>query len=143
MKNDQFSSPDSPSGFDPNLDSSRVHTANGHVKKDAMQSDQEGSPRSSSSANSATDDKKLSLRLSMIVEKTEKIKAQGVFNLLPKDKVTPSGSGTVVNSMVTENELPIRVRILKSDHSQGDDHVQKETSSKRKLGSTPSPGGGD
>jgi hypothetical protein len=168
VKNNQFISPDNPSGFDPSVDSlvddgSRVHTADGHVEKNAVQYDRERSPGSSLSVNSATKEQKLSFRLSTSVQKTENIKPNSVFNFLQKGRVTPPGSSPIVNSMVDEHELStskgspgvghmqmirsksqtIRVRILKSDDGQGDDHVQQETSNMQTLGSNPSPGGGN
>jgi hypothetical protein len=83
----------------------------------------------------------------------------GVFNLLPKGAITPSGPSPKVNSIVTEqrlstssnspgvghmqmtqpNSLALNTDILKSHHSHGYDHVQQEKKNKRKLGSTPSP----
>lgn len=169
MKNNQFLLPENTSGVDPNLDSlvddgSQIHTVGNHVEKNAVQYDQERSHRSFTSSNSATKDQKLPLRLNVDDQKTENIKANGVFNLLPKGRVTPSGPSPIVNSMLTEHEFYtskdcpgvghtqmirpksqiIRAHVLKSDHSQGDHHVvQRKTSKKRKLGSIPSPGGGN
>lgn len=168
MKNNQFVFPDNPSGVDPNLaslvdDGSQRHIFGNHVEKNAVQYDQERSHRSFTSSNGATKDQKLLLRISVGGQNTEKIKEKGVFNLLPKRRVTLSGPSPIVNSMVTEHELStskdssgighmqmirpkskiIRDDVLKSDHSPGDHHVQPKTSNKSKLGSTPSPGGGN
>jgi hypothetical protein len=172
MKNNLFIAPNNQLDFDPNLkalvdNSSRLHTANGHVEKDAVQCDEEKSP---SSVKSAAKENTLSFRLSPSVPKIKKPqlptdsadKAEGDFNLLPKGAVTPSEPSPAVNSLVAEQRLStssnspevahmqmirpksqtINFHILKSYHSHGDDQVQRKKSNKRKLDSIPSPGAG-
>jgi len=169
LKNKMFIFPNNPSAFDPTLsssvhDESTLHIANGYVEKDAVECDQERG----SSEKSATNENKVSFRLSPSVRKTKKIESSalnnvdGVLNLLPKGAVLPSGSTPNVNSMMTQQRLAtsgnspgvghmqmirpksqtINVDIPKSHHTHGDDHAQQEKRNKRKLGSTPSPGGG-
>ena len=169
LKNKMFIFPNNPSAFDPNLsspvdDESALHTANDHVEKDAVECDQERG----SSAKSATNENKVSFRLSPSVRKTKKIESSalnnvnGVLNLLPKGAVLLSESSPNVNSMMTQQRLAtsgnspgvghmqmirpksqkINVGIPKSHHSHGDDYAQQEKRNKHKLGSTPSPGGG-
>lgn len=97
MKNNQFVFPDNLSGVDPNLDSLvddgfQIHTVGNHVEKNAVQYDQERSHRGFTSSNSATKDQKLSLRINVGGQKTEKIKANGLFNLLSKGRVTIGGA---------------------------------------------------
>lgn len=167
MKNSQFFSPDRLAQFDRNLKSlpdskSTLPKAHGHVDKDVVQCDQEIRLRSSSSRKSATNENKSSFRLSpSALQKTKRIDLSAsikdgasVFN-----NVTPSGPSSKVNSMVTKQQLSTisinrsgvghmqtihhkyqarKVDILKSYHSSGD-----HKSSKRKLGSTPSPGVGN
>lgn len=155
-----------PPAFDPHVNSKGLNTANVHVENDAMEYDQERSP----SANTVSDENKVSSRISPNVQKTKKIessvsnKAMGVFNLFPKGPVTPPGLRPTVsvNSIVTKQRLPtsshmpevshmqmikpkfqtVNVDVRKSRHSNGDDHMQQEKCQKRKLGSSPSPGGG-
>lgn len=166
MQNSLFISPDNPSTLDRNLNSllsseSTLQNADGHVEKDAVQCDQEISPRSSSSTENATNEKESSASLSPTVQKTKKGESSesnkagaGVFN-----KVTPSRPSRKINSTVTEHQLSStsskspgvghmqmirhksqtrKVDILKSQRSDGDDK-----SNNRKLGSTPSPGVGN
>lgn len=162
LENNQFIASANPSAFDPNLNS--VVDDGSRLENDAiLHCDQEMS--SSSEKNATKDENKLSFRLSpRRVQNNNKAdespasnKAEGVFHLLPKGKVTPSGPSPEVNSMVTGQRLSKSKRspgvghmqmvrpkspkingdILKSHHSKGDDKKNK-----RKLGSTPSTEGG-
>lgn len=166
LENSLFIASANPSAFDPNLNS--VIDDGSRLENDAIprHCDQEISPWSSSSEKKATkldENKLLSFRLSPAsIQNNNKAdelpsasnKADGVFHLLPKGKVTPSGPSPKVNSMVTGQRLSKSKRspgvghmqmvrfkspaingdILKSHHSKGD-----EKKIKRKLGSTPSP----
>ena len=146
MKNTLFIFPDNPSAFNPNLnsfisDESTVHTPYGHVGKEAVDCDQETSPWKISSA-----------------QKTQSPTTAGKL----EGSVTPFGHIHKVNSKLIEQRLSksgnshgvghmqmIRLEsqrlngdILESHHSHGDDLMQPKMSNKRKLGSSPSPGGG-
>lgn len=161
LENSLFLDPGNPSAFDPNLnsvvdDGSSQQTADGHVEQGAVKCDEEINLWSSSSTENVTKEKTLSFRLSTpSVEKTEEPqlpadsakKAEGVFNLLPKGAVTPSGPSPKVNAMVNE-------RLSKSGKSPGVGHMQvfppksqhvdkSHQSNEHELFSTPSPGVGN
>lgn len=165
LENNLFIASDNSWAFNPNLNS--VVDDGSRLEKDAvLHCDQEISHWSSSSEkNSMKEQNELSFRLSptdiqnknKADESPASNKAEVVFHLLPKGKVTPSGPSPKVDSMVTEQRLSKSKRspgvghmqmirpksqniegdISKSHRSDGDDKRNK-----RKLRSIPSPGGG-
>lgn len=175
LENSLFFDPGNPSAFDPNLnsvvaDGSRLQTADGHVEQGPVKCDEEINLWSTSSTENVTKENTLSFRLSTpSVEKAEKKpqlpadsaeKAEGVFNLLPKGTVTPSGPSPKVNSMVTEQRLSksgnspgvghMQIfrhksqHVDKSNHSNaGEKHFKQDKSNEQELVSNPSPGFGN
>jgi len=152
VKNNLLISPDNLSVFDPKLnsvvdDDSSLDTAGGHMEKDAVECAQELlSPRSGSSAKSATNKKSSSFRLRPSVQNTDEKessasnKAEGVNSVVTEQRLSTSSSSPGVGHLqIIGHSLQTRnVNIIKSDHSNGEKKRYK-----RKLGSTPSPGGGN
>jgi hypothetical protein len=157
MKNNLFISPDNLSVFDPKLnsvvdDDSSLDTACRHMEKDAVECAQEIlSPRSGSSAKSATNKKSSSFRLRPSVQNTDEKessasnKAEGVNSAVTEQRLSTSSSSPGVGHMqIIGHSLQTRnVNIIKSHDNNGDDHVEQKKRYKRKLGSSPSPGGGN
>lgn len=151
MEKNQFNSPDNPSDFNPNLETLVDNGSHGHADKDAAECDEEICPSSSSSAKRATNKSTSSFKLKQNIQKTKKPKlpatpngTEGVFNLLQKGEETPSGRSPKVNLV----KMTVQ-RLSKSRLSPGVGHMRMihdssrdGKSNKRKLGSSPSPGGG-
>lgn len=162
LENNLFIVSDNSWAFNPNLNS--VVDDGSRLEKHAVPNcDEEISPWSSSLENNgAKEQKNLSFRLTPKATQSENKadespasnKAEAVFQLLPKGKVTPSGPSPKVNSMVTEQRLSTSKRSPGVGHMQmirpkpqkinGDilKSHQSNKRNKRKLGSSPSPGGG-
>lgn len=126
LQNNLFIASDNPLAFDPSLKS--ILDNGSRLQKDVeLHCGQEIGPGSSSwEKNGMKDENKLSFRLSprrvqnenKVDESPASNDAEGVFHLLPKGKVTPSGPSPKVNPMVTEQ------RLSKSKRSPGVGHMQ-------------------
>lgn len=162
LENNLFIASDNSWAFNPNLNS--VVDDGSRLEKDGVTNcHEEISPWSSSSQNNGTKEQKnLSFRLTPKATQNEKKadespasnKAEAVFHLLPKGKVTPSGPSPKVNSMVTEQRLSTskgspgvgHMQMIRPKPQKINGDILKSHQStkrnKRKLGSSPSPGGG-
>lgn len=165
LEKNLFIASDDPSTFDPNP-KSFLDDGSSLQKEAVVHSDEEISPLSSSSEkNALKDEDKLSFEVSLTNVQTKSKanespalnKAERVFHLLSKGKVTLPGFGPKVNAIMTEQRLSKSKRspgvghmqiirpqshtmngyIMKSHHRNGD--AKKD---KRKLLSTSSTGAG-
>lgn len=133
-------------------DKSSLQTANGNMVKDPLGCVQEIlNPRSDRSSKSAANKKSLSFRLNPTVPTTLKMessassnKAEGVNSMVTEQRLSTSSNSPGVGHMQINhhNSQSRNVNVMKSHHSNADDHLQQKKSNKRKLGSTPSPGDG-